>query len=56
MEARHQHHVPPPLVGWLFTHCFHNGSAHGMGSIILTFIVKTARDFLGIGRIESAVA
>lgn len=56
MDTRHQHHVTPPLLGWLLSHCFHNGSAHGMGGIILTFIVKTARNLLGIGMVESAVA
>ena len=56
MDTRHQHHVPPSLVGWLLARGLNNRSANGMGRIVLTFIIKTARDFLSIGMVEGAVA
>lgn len=56
MEPRDQNHVAPSFFGWLLARGLDHGSTHGMGCVGLAFIVKAARDFLGVGVIEGAVA
>lgn len=56
MNARHQHHCPPPLLCRLFANGLDDSRAHRMGGIALALVIEAPGYLLGIGDVEGSVA